>query len=72
MQVRDLDPNTIQARVDETHRLNYKMTKSRPQDAVAATLKVELDSFKEQLPLLQEVCHSSVCCQVGTCIGVCT
>lgn len=61
MQVRDLDPNTIQARLDDTNRLNYKMIKARPQDAVAAALKAELDSFKEQLPLVQEVCFHSWC-----------
>lgn len=55
LQVRDLDPNAIQTRVDETHRLNYKMVKSKPQDAVAGALKAELDAFKEQMPLLQEV-----------------
>ena len=70
MQVRDLDPNTIQARVDETNRLNYKMTKARPQDAVAAALKAELDSFKEQLPLLQEVCCHFACCQLVSCSGL--
>lgn len=59
VQVRDLDPNTIQARVDESNRLNYKMVKAKPQDAVAAALKAELDSFKEQLPLLQEVCFTA-------------
>jgi hypothetical protein len=55
-QVAGLDPNTIQARVDETHRQNYKQVKARPTDAVTAALKADLDAFKEQLPLLQEVC----------------
>jgi hypothetical protein len=55
VQVQKLDPNAIQLRMDETNRLNYKMVKARPQDPVAAALKAELDSFKEQLPLLQEV-----------------
>lgn len=56
VQVSDLDPNDVQAAVDEAHRHNYKMLKSRPNDDVVQALKSDLDNFKEQLPLLQEVC----------------
>lgn len=55
VQVGDLDPNGIQSAVDEANRHNYKMLKTRANDGVVKALKVDLDDFKEQLPLLQEV-----------------
>lgn len=51
----ELDPNSIQSAVDEANRHNYKMLKSRANDDVVKALKADLDDFKEQLPLLQEV-----------------
>lgn len=55
VQVGDLDPNGIQSAVDEANRHNYKMLKTRANDTVVKALKVDLDDFNEQLPLLQEV-----------------
>ncbi len=43
------------AQVDDISKHNYKMLKSRKDDAVVARLKKALDHFKELLPLLAEV-----------------
>jgi hypothetical protein len=40
---------------------NYKMLKVRPSDEVVKKLSTDLEAFKIQLPLLQEV-RSSVAC----------
>lgn len=55
MQVAALDPGQIQARVDDATRDVHKMVKVHPLDGVVKKLAAELDAFKLQLPLLQEV-----------------
>lgn len=55
MQVTELDPNAMQSRIDELAAACHKMLKARPSDEVAKKLQSEVDAFKAQLPLLQEV-----------------
>ncbi|GFH07744.1 dynein heavy chain, partial [Haematococcus lacustris] len=51
---RELDPQAVQAKVDELVKANYKMLKSRKDDAVVTRLKRELDEFKQKMPLIAE------------------
>ena len=55
MQVGSLDPAALQARVDDVAAQAYKLSKARPSDEVVAALQKSVDSFKAQLPVLQEV-----------------
>jgi hypothetical protein len=62
-----LDPAQIQSVVDDTHRQNYKMAKAKATDPVIKALKDELEDFKEQLPLVQEVL---LCLRIPFCTAV--
>ncbi|MEW5313906.1 MAG: hypothetical protein WDW38_005438 [Sanguina aurantia] len=57
---RDLEPEEIQAKIDELTRNNYKMLKSRRDNEVVARLKRQLDEFKDYMPLLQEVSNKAL------------
>ncbi|KAL6751111.1 dynein heavy chain 5 [Haematococcus lacustris] len=46
--------------VDELVKANYKMLKSRKDDAVVTRLKRELDEFKQKMPLIAEVSNPAL------------
>jgi hypothetical protein len=55
LQVGALDSAAVQAAVDDAAAQAHKLAKARPGDAVVAQLKGEVESFKGEVPLLQEV-----------------
>lgn len=61
---RALDPDQIQAKVDDFTKANYRAAKAAAsagkEDAVVKRLKDALDSFKEYLPLLAEVANQAL------------
>ncbi|GLC41774.1 hypothetical protein PLESTM_001238200 [Pleodorina starrii] len=56
----ELDPEAIQAKVDELARNNYKALKARKEDPVSGRLKSQLEEFSSVLPLLQEVANKAL------------
>ncbi|KAG2436335.1 hypothetical protein HXX76_006644 [Chlamydomonas incerta] len=56
----ELDPEQVQAKMDDFNRTNYKALKARKDDPVAGRLKKSLDEFQKVLPLLQEVANKAL------------
>ena len=51
-QTNTLEPEEVETKMDEIAKANYKMIKQRRDDLVCVRLKEELESFKDNLPLL--------------------